>query len=450
MQNLSSQVQTAPINNDNDINQDSSIDENGQQILCSRIILLVYNDELLWLDLLRANFDNSNQYKLGFRYGVLIGIFLTTVGLWLRCLINYNFIWALIGQTILAVAQPFLYNAPPKISANWFGKKERLYSTSVAANANTLGVAIGYFIPALFVKDEDEFNDEDAKNHTWQLMICLAAISTIILVPVAFTLKDKPPTPPSLSQQDTDEQKVKQSLKKDLILLLKNKGYMLTCFANGGVIGYTYVFSTLLSQIITIYGFTASQSSWIGTIHLLAGIVGGILISFFLTRKPRYKFFSILITVMTFGTAYFATVNFSYEYLMVASAINGFFSMGVFSVAYELGVEMSFPIGEATSGGLTNSVANVIGFVLVIAMTPILERGQSQDVLTTILILLGILLISSLLFAFTKFDLRRINYEQEKVNNSGIRLRLGKFKDVQDVNDGSSLQSDRPIIDQDD
>jgi hypothetical protein len=41
------------------------------------------------------------------------------------------------------------------LSANWFGEKERLYSTSFGANANILGIAIGYFLPALFITKED-------------------------------------------------------------------------------------------------------------------------------------------------------------------------------------------------------------------------------------------------------------------------------------------------------
>ncbi|CDW86707.1 UNKNOWN [Stylonychia lemnae] len=377
--------------------------------------------------------------KWGSRYGVLIGIFLTTLGLWLRCLINQNFIWVIVGQTVLAVAQPFTYNAPAKISANWFGEKERLYSTSVAANANTLGIAIGYFIPALFVKDEDEFNVEDAKNHTWQLMMCVAIISTIILIPVAITFKDKPPTPPSLSQQGSDILKLDQSLKKDLISLLKNKGFMLTCIANGGVMSFSYAFTTVFAQMISIYGFTASQSSWIGTIYLLAGIVGGILASVYLTHKPKYKFCSIFITIATLG------ISLSYDFLMVACVFNGFFCLGIFSVAYELGVEMSFPIGEATSGGLTNSVANVFGFALVMAMTPILERAEKQDVLITTLILLGVLLISLLLFIFTKFDLVRLKYEQDKLNNTGFGLSMDKFNQSINLKD-ENFSPNGPIV----
>ncbi len=86
--------------------------------------------------------------KWGLRYGIIIGITLTTIGLWLRCLINIHFIFVIIGQTLLAIAFPFTFNAPAKLSANWFGEKERIFSTSVAVNANILGVGLGFIIPA--------------------------------------------------------------------------------------------------------------------------------------------------------------------------------------------------------------------------------------------------------------------------------------------------------------
>ena len=35
--------------------------------------------------------------KFGLRNGVIVGILLTAVGLWIRCLINYNFVWCIIG-----------------------------------------------------------------------------------------------------------------------------------------------------------------------------------------------------------------------------------------------------------------------------------------------------------------------------------------------------------------
>ena len=42
--------------------------------------------------------------KYGLRIGVCLGIILTSLGMWLRCLIDLNFNTVLVGQTICAIA----------------------------------------------------------------------------------------------------------------------------------------------------------------------------------------------------------------------------------------------------------------------------------------------------------------------------------------------------------
>lgn len=48
---------------------------------------------------------------------------LTFIGMWIKVLVNKGF-WILIfGQMISAIGQPFLTNAPAKVSAQWYGEK---------------------------------------------------------------------------------------------------------------------------------------------------------------------------------------------------------------------------------------------------------------------------------------------------------------------------------------
>ena len=41
--------------------------------------------------------------KWGLHIGVGIGIGMTTLGLWIRCLTNFSFAFSVIGQTIMAL-----------------------------------------------------------------------------------------------------------------------------------------------------------------------------------------------------------------------------------------------------------------------------------------------------------------------------------------------------------
>jgi len=54
----------------------------------------------------------------------------------------------------MAIVQPFLYNAPSKLTNDWFGEKEGNLSTMAAVNANIFGCLLGFFIPKMFIRPE--------------------------------------------------------------------------------------------------------------------------------------------------------------------------------------------------------------------------------------------------------------------------------------------------------
>ena len=57
----------------------------------------------------------------------------------------------IVGQTIAGIGQPFVYAAPAKLSAVWFGDKERAKATTIGALAIPLGAIVGFVLPAIFV-----------------------------------------------------------------------------------------------------------------------------------------------------------------------------------------------------------------------------------------------------------------------------------------------------------
>jgi len=59
---------------------------------------------------------------------VSIGICLTVVGTWIRCLIPESYWFVLLGQSFCSLGQPFILNAPAKVAANWYAPKEVFYT----------------------------------------------------------------------------------------------------------------------------------------------------------------------------------------------------------------------------------------------------------------------------------------------------------------------------------
>lgn len=73
----------------------------------------------------------------------------------------------------------------------WFPEKEQIISTSIAAQANVLGCAIGSFIPSIFFKDSDNDDPESAKWHTFYMNLTLAIIASVVFILTVSFVRDR-------------------------------------------------------------------------------------------------------------------------------------------------------------------------------------------------------------------------------------------------------------------
>ena len=104
---------------------------------------------------------------------------------------------------------------------------------------------------------------------------------------------------------------------------------------------------------------------------------------------------------------YIAIIIRNYPFLIVSVLLNGFFILSMFSVAFEMGVELTFPIGEAMSGGFINAMSNLVGFVIIVSMTSVLENEDEASVLTCFIVFAALLLSAVIILALLKIRLKR-------------------------------------------
>jgi hypothetical protein len=83
----------------------------------------------------------------------------------------------------------------------------------------------------------------------------------------------------------------------------------------------------------------------------------------------------------------------------------------MFSICYELSVELTFPVGEAASGGIINSVANLVAFIILLILTSVLSDPTKGDVLLSFIVFGAILIISLIFILVVKVKLRRTEFE---------------------------------------
>lgn len=123
----------------------------------------------------------------GLRKSLLLGVSIQVIGFWVRALVNHGFIFNMVGQTLIAVGQPYIYNQPVKLSAVWFPKEERIASTMIAINFSIVGNTIGFFLPLVFIKADAGGVDPaqsalDIQHELWWMLVAMASVETLLLV----------------------------------------------------------------------------------------------------------------------------------------------------------------------------------------------------------------------------------------------------------------------------
>ena len=150
--------------------------------------------------------------------------------------------------------------------------------------------------------------------------------------------------------------------------LILNKYYWIHFFGSSVSIGYFLVLAVNTTLILCPLGFGRDFSSIYSiSIEVVSGLIAGLMISFFLQKTNRFLFYNsplILWTARILLIVYVCNVwlimvafttrmaSVGYSLTLPAFIILGVTGMPLLPICYELAVETSFPVGQATSTGL--------------------------------------------------------------------------------------------------
>lgn len=136
-----------------------------------------------------------------------------------------------------------------------------MIATTVLTVINILGVGAGFLIPSAFVSDNSSI--ADTKNDFFTLLLVEAIITTILVSPVFFMFREKPPTPPRFYKirnifyiliSFAAEIK-KHSFKVSLHKVFKNKTFILLFITFSFVMGNYNCLATIVDLLIKPFGF---------------------------------------------------------------------------------------------------------------------------------------------------------------------------------------------------
>ncbi len=105
-------------------------------------------------------------------------------GGWMRYWAQKNFILALVGESLIALAQIPLLAAPVYVADKWFPQHEKFISTNVLFNSVAIGLNLGFYVACIIV-DTDKNKIPD--------LLLYSAIFLSIPVPLCiFSFRNKP------------------------------------------------------------------------------------------------------------------------------------------------------------------------------------------------------------------------------------------------------------------
>ncbi|XP_046661757.1 uncharacterized MFS-type transporter C09D4.1 isoform X1 [Homalodisca vitripennis] len=345
--------------------------------------------------------------KLGLRVAVILGAFGTCGGAWIKVLSvgQDRFYVTFLGQSVVALSQIFVLSVPAPLAATWFGPNEVSSACSIGVFGNQLGIAIGFLIPPILVKNSEVMESIGAGLST--LFYSVAILTSVLLVLILIFFQGKPPLPPSPAQavqRNAESVPFATSIKH----LATNPAYVLLLVSYGINVGVFYAISTLLNQIfVAHFPGKEEDAGRIGLMIVVAGMLGSVCCGIVLDKTHKFKettlgvyFFSLVgmvVYTFTLGSGFIAVVY-------ITASLLGFFMTGYLPVGFELAAELTYPEPEGTSAGLLNAGAQVFGIFFTMFSSYVLNTYG--DLWANIMLCCA-LVVGTGLTALIRSDLRR-------------------------------------------
>ncbi|KAJ5665910.1 uncharacterized protein N7477_008358 [Penicillium maclennaniae] len=263
---------------------------------------------------------------------------------------------AMFGQILIGLAQPFCLCAPTRYSDLWFSDKGRTSATALASLANPLGAAIGQLVDS-----EWATKPSDIPN----MVLYISIISSVASIP-SFFLPAAPPTPPSASSAIPRTPLIPAT--KQLLGTLE---FWLILVPFAVYVGFFNSVSSLVTQILSPYGYSETDSGIAGAVLIVVGLVTAAIMSP-ITDKWKHYLGSIRVLVpivvasyigLIFAPSSSAGIAPSY----VVMALMGASSFALLPIVLEYLVEITYPFSPEIGSTICWTGGQLLGacFILI-------------------------------------------------------------------------------------
>jgi sugar phosphate permease len=251
-------------------------------------------------------------------------------------------------------------STPARVGSDWFSPDQRNLATTIAAMSNPIGIALGQVIPTLLV---------DSHGGMPMLLLACAVLATATCVLTYLCMQSHPPTPPSRSTMERNNDKLelqrmleqyplnspersfwRSPLIAELRVLMSDRQFQLLLFAVGMGLGLFNSVSTLTAQLVAPSGYTLDDAGMFGALLVGCGLVGAGVVGVIMDATHAYnRMLKVGMTLAFAGTVFMLLSLRPNSYAMLVSRARG---SGEFSSLHDragaIGSARSCIIGRAS------------------------------------------------------------------------------------------------------
>lgn len=207
------------------------------------------------------------------------------------------------------------------------------------------------------------------------MTLYVAVISSIATIP-SFFIPAAPPTPSSPSSNH-----IRPAIRENLSILSSSQTFYFIFIPFATYVGFFNSISSLLTQILSPYSFSETESGISGALLILVGLVSAAITSPFIDRSKAYvPFIKILVPIIALSYVAFIwapptrTVAAPYVILSVLGAA----SFSLVPVALEYLAEATFPAGPEAGSTICWAGGQLLGGIFLV-IGDALKAGKESN-----------------------------------------------------------------------
>jgi sugar phosphate permease len=184
------------------------------------------------------------------------------LGSGLSLFINYWFYSVHVGQFIIGLALPLIFNSQFKFVGTWFEEKQRGVWISLLTLSNPFGVCIGCVLPQFLITADESADPATVHSESWWFIFYMTILSNFVFLLTIILVKDGPGPRKAkrqmLGQHERmiDEQFESDDAEPEDRELSQNVGAQIKLLMKRPVFIYFLIIYSICCGVITVVGST--------------------------------------------------------------------------------------------------------------------------------------------------------------------------------------------------